>query len=113
MVSRKKEWYMTNAAAIAAGAQSFPLAETGAPTDIDIREDFPLRNFKVENKSAVSITLILDNVGATGKIKFTIPNGQTLTSDPNDNFTFSSLAVINNGAVDLPIGELTVNVRNY
>ena len=113
MVSRKKEWYMTNAAAIVAGAQSFPLAETGAPTDMDIRGCFPLRNFKVENKSGVSITLILDNVGATGKIKFTIPNGQTLTSDPNDNFTFSSLAVINDGAIDLPIGNLTVNVRNY
>ena len=113
MVSRKKEWYMTNAAAIAAGAQSFPLAETGAPTDIDIREDFPLRNFKVENKSGVVLTLILNNVGAEGKIKFTIPNGQTLTSDPNDNFTFSSLAVINNGAIDVAIGALTVNVRNY
>jgi len=113
MVSRKKEWFMTNAAAITAGAQGFPFAETGAPTDIDIREDFPLRNFKVENKSGVSITLLLDPVGATSKIKFTIPNGQTLTSDPNDNFTFSSLSVINDGAIDLPIGELTVIVRNY
>ena len=113
MVSRKKEWYMTNAAAIAAGAQSFPLAETGAPTDIDIREDFPLRNFKVENKSGVNITLILNPVGATGKIKFTIPNAMTLASDPNDNFTFSSLAVINNGALEVAIGDLTVNVRNY
>ena len=55
MVSRKKEWYMTNAAAIAAGAQGFPLAETGAPTDIDLREDFPLRNFKVENKAGYQL----------------------------------------------------------
>ena len=113
MVSRKKEWYMTNAAAIAAGAQSFPLAETGAPSDIDIREDFPLRNFKVENKSGVIYTLILDPVGATGKKKFTIPNGQTLTSHPDDNFTFSNLTVINEGGVEAAIGELTVNVRNY
>ena len=113
MVSRKKEWYMTNATDIVAGAQGFPLAETGAPTDIDIREDFPLRNFKVENKSGVNITLILNPVGATGKIKFTIPNAMTLTSDPNDNFTFSSLAVINDGALEVAIGDLTVNVRNY
>ena len=113
MVSRKKEWYMTNAAAIAAGAQSFPLAETDAPTDIDIREDFPLRNFKVENKSGVSITLLLDPVGATSKIKFTIPNGQTLTSDPNDNFTFSSIAMINESGVEIAIGDITTNVRNY
>ena len=113
MVSRKKEWYMTNAVPITAGAQGFPLAETGAPTDIDIREDFPLRNFKVENKSGVSITLLLDNVGATSKMKFTIPNGQTLTSDPNDNFTFSSLAVINDGGIDIAIGNITTNVRNY
>ena len=113
MISRKKEWYMTNAAAVAAGAQSFPLAETGAPTDIDIREDFPLRNFKVENKSGVTISLLLDPVGSTSKIKFTIPNGQTLTSDSNDNFTFSSIAIINNGVVDVGIGELTFNVRNY
>jgi len=113
MVSRKKEWYMTNAAAIVAGAQGFPLAETGGPTDIDIREDFPLRNFKVENKSGVSITLLLDPVGASAKIKFTIPSGQTLTSDPNDNFTFSSISIINDGAIDVAIGELTYNVRNY
>ena len=113
MVLRKKEWFMTNAVAITAGAQGFPLAETGAPTDMDIREDFPLRNFKVENKSGVGITLLLDPVGPTSKIKFTIPNGQTLTSDPNDNFTFSSIAIINNGAIDIAIGEITSNVRNY
>ena len=113
MVSRHKEWYVSNAAAIAAAAQSFPLAETGGPTDLDRREDFPLKNFKVENKSGASITLILDPIGATGNLKFTIPNGQTLTSDPNDNFSFSNLAIINDGAIEIAIGELNVNVRNY
>jgi len=113
MVSRKKEWYMINAAAIAAGAQSFPLAETGAPSDIDIREDFPLKNFKVENKSGVAISVLLDPVGATSKMNFTVPNAMTLASDPNDNFTFSNLAIINNGAIEIAIGNVTVNVRNY
>ena len=113
MVSRHKEWYVSNAVAIAAAAQSFPLAETGGPTDLDRREDFPLKNFKVENKSGVAITLLLDPVGPDSTLKFTIPNGQTLTSETQDNFKFSNMAIINNGAIEMAIGTLTVNMRNY
>jgi hypothetical protein len=67
----------------------------------------------VENKSGVSVSLLIDPVGTTAKLKYTIPNGQTISSDPNDNFSFYSIGLVNEGLVDVAISDITINVRNY
>lgn len=113
MAFRRKEFYVTNASAISSGTLDYPLSYSGGPSDLDRRENFPLKNFKVENKSGVPITVLLDPIGAASNIKWTVPDGQTLASEPKDDFTFFNIAIINDGGIDIEIGELNVNVRNY
>jgi len=104
---------MENAGAISAGALYYPFNESGAPTEEEIRNDFPLLNFKIENKSGVEVELLLDPVGNTSKKRFIIPNGTTLTSLPEENFKFYQIAIINNGAIDADATKIKTSVRNY
>jgi hypothetical protein len=113
MALRRKEFYMKNAAAVSAGDLSFPFAETGGPSDLDRRQNFPLRSFKVENKSGVPITFMLDPIGLSSDISFTIPDGKTLISDVEDDFKFSNVAFSNDGSIDINAEEIIVSVRNY
>jgi len=114
MVFRRHEWTAKNAAAIAPGILHYPLAEPLANVDdLGRRDDFPLKNFRVENKSGVDVTLIIDPVGGDGGLKFIVPDGQTITSDPNDNFTFHNLLIRNDGVIDILINNIITNVRNY
>lgn len=113
MALRRKEYNMVNSAAISASAQFFPFTQSGAPSELDKRENFPLKNFKVENKSGVPVTFLLDPIGNDSQLKFTVPNGQTLQSQPEDDFKFYNVAIINEGAIDVAIGDLLVAVRNY
>jgi len=112
-MAKRKEFYMENAGAISAGAVHYPFTESGAPTEEDRRNDFPLLNFKIENKSGVEIELLLDPVGTTATQKFIIPNGQTLSSLPAENFKFFQIAIINNGVIDADATKIKTSVRNY
>lgn len=113
MVFRRQEWFVTNVAAVTTGVLLYPLAETGGPNDLDRRDNFPLKNFKVENQSGVILTVLLDSVGVTANQRFTVPSGQTLASDTDDDFTFYNITILNEGVIDAPIGSIDVNVRNY
>ena len=109
----RKEFYMENSGAITAGSLYYPFAESGAPNDEDRRNDFPLLNFKVENKSGVELELLIDPVCGTSVLKFTIPNGTTLSSLPQEEFKFFNMAIINKGAIDADATKVKTSVRNY
>ena len=114
MVYRRHEWTAKNSAVITPTSLHYPLAESLANVDdLGRRDDFPLKNFRVENKSGVNITLIIDPIGGDGELKFIIPDGQTIASNPNDDFTFHNLLVKNDGLLDIPINNIITNVRNY
>lgn len=114
MAFRRKEFSFTNSAGISASSQYFPLSEaTSKFTTLDRRENMPFKNFKVENKSGVSLTFYLDPVGSDSTLKFTVPNGQTLQSQDDEDFTFHNFCIINNGLIDINAGELNIIVRNY
>ncbi|MBR9702440.1 hypothetical protein GOV10_00245, partial [Candidatus Woesearchaeota archaeon] len=106
---------VTNSAAITAGAHWFPLAETGGPTARDYEEDFPLENYVLENQSSdEEVDIILDGAPIGSSKRWTIPNGKTRESNPEEQLRFHSIVVVNNDAVtQIEIGELECSFRTY
>lgn len=114
MVKEKKEYSMSNAAAVAAGVIWYPFAEaTGAPSDKDVEDNFPLRAAVFENKSGETYTLVLNPVAGSSAKSWTVPNGNTFMLESREDINFYQISCTNNGALETAIGELKVQVRNY
>jgi len=113
MITNKKNWKFSNSAAIAISAYWYPFSETGAPTDLERSQYFPLKSFVIENKSAQEITVILDPIAGTSSKEFNIPNGKTLSLENKDDLYFHQLAIKNIGLIEIAISEIKVSVRNY
>lgn len=109
----RREWRMTNAAAIAAGARWYPFAESGAPTDKEYEEQFPLRSYSLDNTSDNSTTLVLDPAPLSSGKQWDVAANKSRESDVVDRLTFHSMHVVNNGVDQIAIGELKAVVRNY
>lgn len=111
---QRKEYRVTNSAAITAGSYWFPLQETGGPTPRDYEEDFPLENYVLENQSSEETDIILDPAPINSTKRWTVPAGKTRESDPNEKLRFHNIVVVNNdGAAQIEIGELECSFRTY
>jgi len=110
---RRKEFTTVNTGNITAGSQFFPLTEDGSPSDLERREDYPLKNFKVENLSTVQITVLLDPIGLSSPKTFIVPNGTTVSSLVEEDFIFYNISVINDGTTTIPLSKIRTTVRNY
>jgi hypothetical protein len=111
---QRKEYRVTNSGTIAAGAYWFPLSETGGPTSREYEEDFPLKNYVLENQSEEEVDVILDGAPIASNKRWTVPAGKTRESEPNDQLRFHNIVVVNNDATTtIGAGELECTFRTY
>lgn len=111
---QRKEYRVTNSAPITAGSYWYPLQEAGGPTERDYEEDFPLKNYVLENQSTEETDIILDSHPIDSTKRWTVPAGKTRESNPDEQLRFHNIVIVNNdGAAQIEIGELECSFRTY
>ena len=114
MTEEKREYVMTNAAAVATTTRWYPLAEsTGAPNNLAIEQRTPFKTLRFENHSGEAYDLILDPAPINSAKVWRVPDGTALNITLEDNITFYNMVCLNQGALETAIGELKLIVRNY
>lgn len=111
---QRREYRVTNSAAITAGSYWWPLQETGGPTAREYEEDFPLKNYVLENQSTEEVDIILDPAPLNSGKRWTVPASKTRESNTDEKQRFHNIAVLNNDATaQIEIGELECSFRTY